>query len=122
MNDSDVVQMSSQEAIYMHSRAVDLNQDSGEISVPRERRESEGKVPTTETFYLMIPRNVRRDVLKYLQETKAERLYVSITKENKACDNWCPNTNSKIVSLIQLESDQFQLLHSPPPSPSPSGH
>lgn len=121
MNSADKNTLSTMDSIYVYTRALDVNAETGEKTVPtnkgRDSQPSPVCILTHESFFLVLPTHVKTDIGLMLAEKNLDQLYVTFIDADDHCSTKCSVTHTDIPGTFVLNKSDFPLLHSPPASP-----
>ncbi len=121
-NKNGRVGLSSQESIYMYSRALDYQDGSNAVIPPNSGRESRASpecILLEESVYLVIPGDVKTDVCRCIEENSLERLLVSFIGSNQQCSTQCAMSKRRMNGTHVIDKSEFGVLEldNPPLSP-----
>jgi len=121
MNTKNRTEMSSKDAVYLYTRALDVDSSTGIRTVPenegKDSRASPACVLSHESFFLILPLPIRSEMEETIRARNFERIFVSFLDEENHCSTKCDLTDTQIQGTFQIDKNDFCLLHSPPASP-----
>lgn len=121
-NKNGRVDLSSQESIYMYSRALDYQDGSNAVIPPNRGRDSRASpecILLEESVYMVIPGDVKADVCRCIEKNDLDRLFVSFIGSDQQCSTQCAMSKRKINGTLVIDKSEFGVLEldNPPRSP-----